>query len=274
MPRRRSEPVVPSTAVVASATRYPGKAPRLYVPRQDWQKECYRHYAICGEARFAAKFFGNAVSRAVLTPAELKGVELFAVDSGPAYDALYELFSGKDGQKQMLEPIGQHLTIAGECYLVGRSIDGADVWEVLSCLEVRVSGSTWQIDYGDGTPPIELTEDDVVIRIWLPAPGKRIEADSPFKALLPILNEIEWLTRHVFAQITSRLAGAGILFLPQGMTFPPPPAQDGKEVEASNEADQFMLTLAEAMMKPIEEPGSPSSLIPVVVTAPDEAIDK
>lgn len=275
--RRRSDPqqvVLPSSALVASATRYPGRMARIYQPRQDWQQECYRHYAICGEARFAAKFFGSAVSRAVLSVAVMDGNTPIVQDSGSAYDALIDLFNGKDGQKEMLGALGQHLTIAGECYLVGRNADGEDIWEIVSCMEMRVTGNTWQINYGDGLPPIDLTDDDVVIRIWLPAPGKKIEADSPFKAMLPILGEIEWLTRHVFAQITSRLAGAGILMLPQGMTFPPPPGQDGQELQTANDADAFMLTLADAMLKPIEEPGSPSSVIPIVVTAPDDAIDK
>jgi hypothetical protein len=277
MPRRRSEPqavVIPSTALVASATRYPGRAARIYQPKQDWQTECYRQYAICGEARFAAKFFGNAVSRAVLNAAEMKDGVPFVQTTGPANQALVDLFDGKDGPTQMLEAVGQHLTIAGECYLVGRAVDGGDVWEIVSCIEMRVAGDKWQIDYGNGTPPVDLTEDDVVIRIWLPNPARRIEADSPFKALLPILTEIEWLTRHVFAQVTSRLAGAGILMLPQGMSFPPAPAQDGQEVQATNDADAFMLTLAEAMMQPIKDPGSPSAIVPIVVTAPDDTIDK
>src|SRR6478752_8512526 len=98
MPRRRSEQVViPTTALVASATRYPGKAARIYRPTQDWQSECYRHYGICGEARYAARFFGNAVSRAVLSSAEIVNGVVTSTDSGPAYAALAELFNGKDG---------------------------------------------------------------------------------------------------------------------------------------------------------------------------------
>lgn len=275
MPRRRTEPtVIPTTSLVAAATRYPGKAARIYRPSQDWQSECYRQYAICGEARFAAKFFGNAVSRAVLKSAEVKKGVTYETDTGPAADALAALFNGEDGQTQMLEALGIHLTIAGECYLVGRSEDGIDVWEIISCLEMKVVGDAWQIKYGDGRPDLVLTESDVVIRIWLPMPSKRIEADSPFRALLPILTEIEWMTRHVFAQISSRLAGAGILLLPQSMTFPPPPAVDGVEVETKNEASSFMLTLADAMLTPISDPGSPSAVVPIVVTAPDDSIDK
>ena len=275
MPRRRSTaPVIPTSALVASSTRYPGKSARIYQPRQDWQRECYRHYAICGEARFAARFFGNACSRAVLSTATVVNGVVTEAPTGPAADSLTALFNGQDGQTQMLDAIGLHLTVAGECYLVGRQVEGADVWEVVSCIEMVVQGTSWSIQYGDGMPPVMLTDDDVVIRIWLPNPARRVEADSAFRSLLPILGEIEWLTRHVFAQITSRLAGAGILLMPQGMTFPPPPTQDGVAVVTTNDADAFMLTLADAMMTPVQDPSSPAAMVPIVVTAPDEAIDK
>jgi hypothetical protein len=281
MPRRKAEPeavVIPTTSMVASATRYPGSAARIYQPRQDWQNECYRHYTICGEARFAAKFFGHSVSRASLHAAQIVDGVSRKIDAGPAADALAALFNGRDGQTQMLDSLGTHLTIAGECYLVGRQVEGVDTWEIVSVLEMVVSGLTWQINYGNGIPAVNLTESDVVIRIWLPSPAHRIEADSPFRALLPILAEIEWLTRHVFAQITSRLAGSGILIMPQGMTFPPPPEQVTAEGTVApvpaNDADSFMATLADAMMTPIEDPSSPSAVVPIVVTAPDDTIDK
>ena len=282
MPRRRTEPeavVIPTSSLVASATRYPGKAARIYQPRQDWQAECYRHYGICGEARFAAKFFGHSVSRATLFAAENVAGTTVATPAGQAADLLDALFNGRDGQTQMLDSIGTHLTIAGECYLVGRQVEGVDTWEIVSVLEMQVSGTNWQINYGQGIPAVQLTDNDVVIRIWLPSPAHRIEADSPFRALLPILSEIEWLTRHVFAQITSRLAGSGILIMPQGMSFPPAPEQtlpDGTTSPArpANDADAFMATLADAMMAPIEDPSSPSAVVPIVVTAPDDTIDK
>lgn len=275
MPRRKPEPpVIPTTSLVAAATRYTGRVPRIYVPQQDWQAECYRHYGICGEARFAAKFYGHALSRAVLGVATVENGKKTGVESGPAVDALNLLFNGPMAQEEMLDKIGTHLTVAGECYLVGREVDGTDVWEVVSCLEMKVTGNRWTIEYGNGIEAVVLGADDVVIRIWLPHPAKRIEADSPFRALLPILSEIEWLTRHVYAQITSRLAGSGILIMPQGMSFPPAPAEDGKEIASANEADAFMMTLADAMITPIQDPGSPSATVPIVVTAPDETIDK
>lgn len=286
MPRaKKQEAVIPSASLVASAVRYPGSSARIYRPNQNWQGECYRHYAICGEARFAAKFFGNALSRATLHVATRDNGRIEPSETGAGVDTLNDLFNGKDGQEQMLSAIGTHLTIAGECYLVGRTIKkenarigevvGEEMWEVVSILEMQVSGSKWSIRYGDTMQDVVLTDDDVVIRIWIPDPAHRIEADSPFRSLLPVLSEIEWLTRHTFAQISSRLAGAGILFLPQSMSFPPPPKNsDGTEPEVKNEAEGFMLTLADGMLTPIEEPSNASAMVPIVVTAPDDAIDK
>jgi hypothetical protein len=290
MPRpKRQEAVVPTTALVASAVTYRGKAARVYQGQKDWQRECYRHYGICGEARFAAQYYGHALSRASIGVAK-KGPNGPEVQtSGSGYKFLEALFGGRDGQPQILHSAGVHLTVAGEFYLVGREVEITqvnefgddegtgkfeDVWEVISVLEMRMQGSRWWITGGDGNKDIELTDDDTVIRVWRPHPEKRMEADSPFRALLPILVEIEWLTRHVFAQVQSRLAGAGLLILPQGMTFPPPPAVDGLPQVTANEADAFVISLADAMMTPLEDPSAPSALVPLIVTAPDEVVDK
>jgi hypothetical protein len=276
MPRqpKKQQVVIPTTSLVASAVRYSGKSARIYQPNKDWQHECYRHYAICGEARFAAKFMGQALSRAELSVAKKAKDGPKKQTSGSAYETLADLFNGKDGQAQMLDALGTHLTIAGECYLVGRQEDGEDVWEIVSVVEMHVSGDRWTILYGDGAKPILLKDTDVIIRIWLPNPARRIEADSPFRSLLPVLSEIEWLTRHIFAQTQSRLTGAGILFLPQEMTFPPPPEVDGKPQKVNNEAEGFMLTLADGMLEPIKDPSSPAATVPITVTAPGEHIDK
>lgn len=283
-PRPQAAPVIPTTSLVASAVRYNGEAARIYRPTQDWQTEAYRHFGICGEARFAATFFGHSLSKARLYAADYTGDKLAELGSNTTQaKTLAELFNGAEGQAQMLNAIGMHLTIAGECFLVGRTVgtdedlpvtsDG-EVWEIVSVQEMKVTGKKWSIHYGDGTRPVELTDNDVVIRIWRPHPAKRIEADSPFRSLLPILSEIEWLTRHIFAQTSSRLAGAGILMMPQEMTFPPPPEVDGKPQVTANDADALMRSLADAMLTPLEDPSSPASMVPIVITAPGEHIDK
>ena len=60
--------------MIASATRYPGNAVKVYNGNQQWQKEAWRFYDICGELRFAANWIANALSRATLLPAKRDGL--------------------------------------------------------------------------------------------------------------------------------------------------------------------------------------------------------
>jgi len=288
MPRRQRElaPVVPlpTRSLVASATRFDAKTARIYNNSPNtWQAEAYRHYRICGEARFAAQFFGHALSKADLyIPADPRDKRSPKLTSGPAVDALDELFNGCEGQESMNAAVGVHLTIAGECFLIGRTPQGETdpIWEIRSVLETRTNGlpmgkgGKWWIVQGGGQPNIPLVDDDVVIRIWTPDPQESIQADSPFRSLLPILEEIEWLTRYVFAQCSSRLAGAGVWMVPEEIDFPEPPDLDGEENAERNKADKLMTLLADNMLKPIEDPSNPAAKIPIVMTAPGEHIGK
>lgn len=272
---------IPSSAMVASAARYGNsKMPRVYHGVEAWQNEAYRHYRICGEARYAANFFGHALSRATLSTArKVDGKEEKLVDAESS-TILDEMFAGKDGQPQMLEAIGKHLTIAGECWIVGRTVAdpndpdledyaGEDLWEVVSVKEMQVTGKKWMIRH-EGYQPIELSDDDYVIRVWIPDPEARTKADSPFRSLLPVLAEIEYLTRHIWQQITSRLAGAGLLLMPQEVDFPPPPPVNGKPF-VGNKAQAFMATLGQNMLAGLN-PDSPAGTIPLVSMMPGQWI--
>lgn len=273
----------PTMSVIASAARYPGQAPRIFIPPRPWQLEAYRHYGICGEARFAANWIGNALSRVTLhIIKDLKTKE--RLTDGAAVGHLDALFGGPDGQIQMMQALGMHLTIAGEAYLVGRAVEAdeergipeGDIWEVLAVTEVKVNGSTWTITdrEQEGKADIELGAEDVVIRVWRPHPEKRREADSPFRSLLPVLSEIEWATKHIFAQFTSRLAGAGLLFVSDGVEIaaPNPVDEDGNAVEFANKATALMTALATGMMRPLRDPGSPEALVPLILTVPEELL--
>jgi hypothetical protein len=287
-PRNRRLPAIPTNSLVASTLRFGGgsKVERIYMPVQDWQRECYRHFTICGEARFAARFFGNALSRCTLGVGKAKPGGIIDAEAGSnkAKVRLDELFNGSNGQSQMLAAAGVHLTIAGEFWLVGREVEGVDTWEVVSVLEMNVNGERWTIAYDDGKPPVELDlgrngkpGKDVAIRVWLPNPAKRIEADSPFRSLLPVLGEVEWLTKHIFAQARSRLATAGIFPIPSETTFPKPPPKEGEETQAegtTSDLDVFMKMLADAMSASLADQGNPASLVPILLKMPGEHIDK
>jgi hypothetical protein len=284
---RNRLPALPSNSLVASVARYEGgRMDRIWLGRRTWQEECYHHFEICGEARYAAWYYGNALSRATLGVGQAQpDGSIKPITTGKPKAVLDDLFAGYAGQSDMLAAVGVHLTIAGECYLIGREIDDPvtkqkiDYWEVVSIMEMNVTqqggGQRWAIDYGDGRPPVELTDDDVAIRIWLFHPGRRMEADSPFRSLLPTLREIERMTMHLTAQVFSRLASNGILPFPSETTFPqPPPGPDGKARATISDLDGFMKVLADASVAAMANLDSPAARLPIFVKMPGDYIDK
>jgi hypothetical protein len=130
------------------------------------------------------------------------------------------------------------------------------IWEIVAVTELRKIGETWEVKHDNGNW-LQLADDDPVIRMWNPDPSDRREAWSPYRSLLPTLKEIEWLTAHIFRQVRSRLMSAGVWFLPNNLTFPPPPPdaiEGGAEAIAKlNDAEQFMLSLAASGMYELDQ---------------------
>ena len=200
---------------------------------------------------------------------------------------------------QMLQRLATNLFVAGEGWLVGvprHVIDAAApssapavtapspdpalsdlVWRVLAVTEVSSvgrDGRTVRLNLGtDGSAPVEVSSDEVyMVRVWRPHPARYWEADSPTRACLPILRELIGLTRHISAQIDSRLAGAGILVVPSSASAAL--ASDAADSSAYGAPDPFVAALMDSMLRPIENRDDASAVVPLVVTVPDEAADK
>lgn len=147
-----------------------------------------------------------------------------------------------------------------------------DIWEIVAVTELQRMGSKWRVRHDNGNY-IELSDDDPVIRLWNPDPANRREAWSTFRSLEPVLKEIEWLSRHIFTQIRARLMSAGVWFLPNNLTFPAPPpdavAGGAEAIAMMNEAEQFMLSLANASTDFLE---ADEVAFPSIVMADPEAL--
>jgi hypothetical protein len=226
---------------------------------QPWQIEAYRHVNLCGEARYAATLFAAIAGRAEIGVSEPQALARKAVwvTSGEEVAAFAELAPTVRERTKLIRDYMLHRTIAGECYLIARDKVETDpgyeesphdpIWEIVAVTELRKVGDDWSVRHENGNY-LNLSATDPVIRMWNPDPENRQEAWSPFRSLLPTLREIEWLTAHIFRQVRSRLMSAGVWFLPDNLTFPPPPpdaVEGGAEAIAMmNEAEQFMMSLA------------------------------
>lgn len=265
---RSDDPVRPK-ALMASAKRFTGAGdPNRIASRggSGWQDAAWHFYNTIGEYAYAVNWVGNLLSRAKLyaTKDSGDGPRRLSPDD-PASQYLDALFLDQQGKATALQQIGVHYTVAGEAYIVGTTQDDGDHWEVVAASRISQQNGVWLVDL------VPLPSDPFVMRIWRPHPVERGMATSPSRAALPILSEIERLTMHVAAQVDSRLISAGIVFLPNEMTFAVID-EDGNTITGSS--DLFVQTLQDVASRAIQNRDSASALVPIVISADGESLDK
>lgn len=239
-----------------------------------WQWEAWRHYDICGEMRFVVNWIGNAVSRCRLYAADVS-------DDGTVGDETADktammiaetMFGTPAAKAQAQRLMGINMMVAGDCFVVAEGYQSADTdkWYVCSSSEVYRRGDDIMvrrsITHGGGQYRLN-PQSDLLIRAWNPHPRRYDAADSTVRAILPILREIEQCTKRVFAELDSRLAGAGILLMPDSIDFPRQPGDPPN-------ADGLTQVLTRTMATSLQQRDSAAALVPIVVQANPDAIDK
>lgn len=240
---------------------------------ETWQRELWRFYDIIPELRFAASWIGSACSKVDIFVAEVDKLgRVQGRAEKPNVAALSDtLLGGPAAKAEAIRMAAINLTVAGECYILGRpreKPDEKDKWFILSSSEIRrVKGG--MVFWGDKKyyeEIVDLTK-SMVTRVWTPHPQRIWCADSPARACQAILRELEQLTKFVFAQIDSRLAGAGMLIIPNNLDFP---AQDG----VATAGESLMMRLATAMAASLKGDGTAMALVPLIVEAAPEDIER
>lgn len=264
--------------LVAAAARLSGPSgkPKKFKKAAPWYTQAWNFYDSIGEFRYACNWVGNVLSRVTLGVHQ-NGKE---TTNAEAVSALEALFGGKDGQREMLRQLGIHFTVAGDSYIIGEDMgDAPDKWRVVSSTRLKPVGpkddpTGWKL--GD-----KELDDPLVIRLWRPHPENDDKADSPTRAVLGILAELEGYGKDARSQLSSRLARAGILALPDGMTFgsvrsanPEGDEADALASATNSNVDAFLIELMETIMEAISDPDSPAAQTPILLQAPGEFLDK
>lgn len=273
--------------VLASATLLEGKQIRRAVTKQGWQDELWGYFDTVGELRFATRWLANAISRCVLFVGQYteEGAEPTPMDEGMANSLpcqlLDDLYYGQIGQAEMLRRLALHLSIPGESFLVGLDPDPEQgieepAWYVCSADEIRVQGQTTSLTLAETGTTVQLKpESSTIIRLWQPHPRHAWQPDSAVRATIPVLRELKGLSDHIGATIDSRLAGAGVFVVPQGVEVAQPSPQDPSQVqEEGNPENTFVEALTEAMLTPIADRDAASAVVPIVIQVPDDAAQK
>jgi hypothetical protein len=235
---------------------------------ETWQTECWRYFHTTPELHYITDYVGSACSRVRIFVAdvdELGRVGDEVTDDNEIVAISDTLFGGPASKAEALKAIGANLTIAGECYIIGKARRGfdPDSWSVVSTTELKRRAGQITIDFGYGPEKI-LSGTDLVIRLWTPDPERMRFADSSTRSCMEQLYELEQLNLFELSQIDSRLSGAGLYWVPAEMSSPV------SDSTAPQSADDLFQILAEAARAARTQRGAAGGVVPVFVEIPGE----
>lgn len=285
---------------------------------ETWQGQAWQYFDSVGELRFVCTWLGNALSQCSIhaSRVDLLGNPTGSVEAGDgleltpddqlAIDTAGDIAGGPAGRAELLGRLATFLTVPGESFvaIIHRAPKGAaanaviegvsatmiEEWHVLSTDEVTTKSGKVELTLADGTKHEVDDELDVITRIWRPHPRRSAQATSPVQACLPALREIVRCGQVIEATTKSRLAGPGLLMLPNEISVPgntaptaerdndapglplPTPEQDVPLRPSYASATDIVRTLVDTASKAIEDPSSAATLVPIVMQAPAAAI--
>ena len=244
---------------------------------REWQTKAWSLYDQLGEVRFAAEYFGNAISQACLLPAEIVDGKVRAVRTESeevqeiANGILSQLADQHHGIDQVLRQIAIALFTVGEIWLVSepardggrieRNSDGSrrEILRLVPALDVRAKqGVDGFYDTShprasrDGFVPFQASQ--TRIRIYRPDPRAPRRATSNMQGVLHVGATLLMLDRLTKGTIKSR-THAGILKVPSEISFGSNPGFKSQVGE-----DALGQKLLDNLSAPIEDPDSASSV--------------
>lgn len=285
---RRAIPSEPLGAIVASGATYRVStyydAAQLALQRQQWQYKAFRLYDTEGHLWYATNYIGNAMSRVQLVAAQRpkKDAEHQSpriIESGAFADAVKNIRCPRGGQRGLLRQVGRNVFAVGEVWLVGSAETLAtgeveQTWDAVSINELTTSGTygKFQRVRLPGASPVPLPDGALTIRIWKEHPEFSELADSGTRPAMELLEKIVTLNRAEKAIARSRLAGSGILALPQELV--PPAWQNQGTNPNAMESNPLYQALAESMTAPLQDEDHPSAVVPLVLIGPADVVNK
>jgi len=242
----------------------------------DWQKEAWRLYDIIPELHKLSGRIGDSLAQARLYVTE---VDDTGEETGEVKDeAIRRLAAvplGTGSQRDdCLRLAGIDLAVGGECWIVGEGAatspeKATGAWFVVTGAAFKKTGDVVSVKRPKvlGGSDLALTDGvDILIRCWRPHPNDVDQADSFTRSAIVPLREIELLTKREFAELDSRLTGAGLMFLPEGVDFP------REESDPAGIAG-FMAYVQRAAAASLRDQSTANAMVPIMATLPDQMLE-
>jgi hypothetical protein len=300
MARKQPPPIAPKAKMMVASSAKVAAGRRISrTPYAEWQTEAWRLFDSMGELRFAASWIANSASRVnlALGRAGEGGSDPVPVRDTPESpltpletDAL-QIVSELGGGPALLPEMMQHLATLIAVSGIGWILIEEDLnaptgwkWTARSNEEVRDSGNGWEVQTGledgeewDTVGWRPVATNHVMLKVWKRHPRHADTPDSPVRAVIPVLKQLEGIDAHVNATSNSRLAGAGILFSPSEVEYQAPDvegdANDPDEDISYANVDGLLDDLIENARLAASDPNDPAAVIPLPIEVPAEYIE-
>lgn len=242
---------------------------------QEWQAEAADLYNLVPELRYGIYWIASSASRASLVisrnPTGDQSEPSEVPRDHPAWEPLHELAPTAPEQAMMLYRIITLMKLLGRWRLVGFDTAEGRQWVVTSEYDYRESGSgVWVHDATTGRD-FEMARESVwSIPMLMPHPIRSIEPDAPTRALIPTLHELIDLSGHVQTAAKSRLAGAGLLLIPNSISTVAPGQSTGVNPPEGNPVMHALTRTSQASFR---SPTDVSRHLPVILEGQQEALN-
>jgi hypothetical protein len=235
------------------------------------------------EVRFPARQYSNAFASAklILGRREVVGkdpvpiLEPASAEEQKAWELLQTFAGGPEGQVEFLDRMGTYFVVPGDMIAVG-AYDPARMleskfakWDLWSTSEVRWDGTRVHIQTDTNKDHFqEMPEYIRHIRIWNRHPRRGWESDSPVLSSMGVLELINLYDDRLAAEALSRLIGAGVWPIPQGMKLPTATGDP-----AGGTPQDFLRLLMSVAEIAIKDRRSAAAMVPIMVEAAAEDIE-
>lgn len=266
---------------------------------QAWQQEAWERFQDVGELSAVCQWFSNSLSRVRLIASDIDDSTGQPTDKSTdqvARDMVRDIAGGPAGQASLLARFATFLTVPGEswCAIVTRrdtgdpELDGTEEWHVVGDTEINGVGQDIELTLPDESKHLLDPETDALFRVHRPHPRRSADAYSPVLAALPVLREIRRADQTIEAAGKSRVAGNGVLVVPNQLSMPTGVAPVGANPDAPGlpgqeptepgmvrtNASHLMGSLQHVMTTAISDPSSAAGTVPIVLQGDGEWIDK
>jgi hypothetical protein len=241
----------------------------------EWQAEAAELYNLVPELRYGIYWIASSASRASLIIAKAPtGDEDNPSDvprSHPAWEPLLELAPTAPEQSMVIYRMTTLMKLLGRWRMVGFDTEAGRQWVIASEYDYRESGNgVWVHDSVTGTD-YEIARDQVwSIPMLMPHPIRSSEPDAPTRALIGTLHELIDLSGHVQTAAKSRLAGAGLLLVPNSLNTVTPGQSTGVNPPEGNPLMHGLMRTSQASFR---SPLDVSRHLPVIIEGHQEALN-